>query len=57
MLAPERRGSYALDSCRIGAPQRVDVVGPGCAKNPLDAMILRVNRRAGAMDVRLRGGD
>jgi hypothetical protein len=25
--APEQRGSYALDSCRIGAPQRVDAVG------------------------------
>jgi hypothetical protein len=31
--------------------------GPGCVKSPTDAMILRVNRRAGALDVRLRGGD
>jgi hypothetical protein len=30
--------------------------GPGCVKNPIAAMILRVNRRAGAKDVRLRGG-
>ena len=29
--------------------------GPGCVKSPIDVMILRVNRRAGAMDVRLRG--
>ena len=31
-------------------------MGPGCVKSPIDATILRVNRRAGAMDVRLRGG-
>ena len=31
--------------------------GPGCVKSPTDAMILRVNRRSGALDVRLRGGD
>ena len=28
-----------------------------CVKSPIDARIPRVNRRAGAMDVRLRGGD
>ena len=32
-------------------------MGPGCVKSPTDAMILRVNRRSGALDVRLRGGD
>ena len=31
--------------------------GPGCVKSPIDAMILRVNRQTGALDVRLRGGD
>jgi hypothetical protein len=31
--------------------------GPGCVKSPVDAMILRVNRQLGAMDVRLRRGD
>jgi len=31
--------------------------GPGCVKSRTDAMILRVNRRSGALDVRLRGGD
>jgi hypothetical protein len=31
--------------------------GPGCVKSPIDAMILRVNRQLGAMDVRLRRGD
>ena len=31
--------------------------GPGCVKSRIDAMILRVNRRVGARDVRLRRGD
>jgi len=35
----------------------MSAVGPGCVKNPVDVMILSVNRRAGAMDVGLRGGD
>ena len=30
---------------------------PGCVKSRTDAMILFVNRRAGATDVRLRRGD
>ena len=35
----------------------MDGNGPGCVKSRTDAMILQVNRQAGATDVRLRGGD
>src|SRR5580765_90899 len=53
MAAPER----FADSQIPLAPRAPSIHGPGCVKNPIAAMILRVNRRAGAMDVRLRGRD
>ena len=41
----------------VGAADEGAGFGPGCVKNPIDAMILRVNRQLGATDVRLRRGD
>src|SRR5262249_34004915 len=33
---------------RSSASHRNDAMGPGCVKSPIDAMILRVNRRIGS---------
>jgi len=43
--------------CRDRGPIATAEKGRGCVKSRTDAMILQVNRQAGATDVRLRGGD
>ena len=45
------------ESDRIAARQRNDAKGPGCVKSRTDVMILFLNRRAGATNVRLCGRD
>jgi hypothetical protein len=48
--------SWRLKALAVAAV-RESLIGPGCVKSGSDAMILRVNRQAEAMHVRLRGGD
>jgi hypothetical protein len=56
-LSPTIYYPLSSESDLIVARTRNDAKGPGCVKSRTDAMILRVNRRSGALDVRLRGGD
>jgi hypothetical protein len=60
LFAVVQWGSMAKAARHLSVSQPVvsaAIAGPGCVESRIDAMILRVNRRVGARDVRLRRGD
>ena len=59
-ICPVVKGHYRKSCQPIGRAllrEANDAMGPGCVKSRTDAMILFLNRQAGATDVRLCGRD